>query len=185
MIEEFQLKNGKIVVIKYLTIQDCELNNNYESMHSWLNQVSHYMTRDYRPEDLEQDKKKYYKMLSKPEESVVIGAISNSKIIGHCKLYNRRRPKVRHLGKWAIAIHPSFQRQGLGTRMLEIMEQIAMNRGLKKLEASFIDGNKVAENLYLRKMNYTIEGCKRMAILTGGGKYKDVISIGKILDDSR
>lgn len=67
--------------------------------------------------------------------------------------------------------------------MLEIIEQIALSKGLKKLEAEFMDGNKAAENLYLRKMNYTIEGRKRMAISTDNGKYIDSVCIGKILDD--
>lgn len=79
MIEKFKLKNGKTVLIKNLTIEDCELNNNnYEFMHIWLDQVSKYMTREFKREDLKRDKERYYKILSNSEEYVVIGAMYNS-----------------------------------------------------------------------------------------------------------
>ena len=92
--------------------------------------------------------------------------------------------KRAHVGEWGIAIHPDFHNQGLGERLLTILEDKAKEKGLKKLEADYYDGNLSAEHLYLKKMNYKIEGRRKFAALLKNGIYTDRVSIGKIIDHS-
>ena len=68
--------------------------------------------------------------------------------------------------------------------MLEVLEDIAKSLGIKKLEAEFIEGNKVARNLYTKKLNYSIEGRKKYSVLLSNGTYVDKIQIGKVIDES-
>ncbi len=65
--------------------------------------------------------------------------------------------------------------------MLLIIESIARMKGLKKLEADYYEGNAPAENLYIKKLNYQIEGRKRISVLLMDGTYADKIMIGKII----
>ena len=77
--------------------------------------------------------------------------------------------KESHIGTWGIAIHPNFQNQGLGVKLLTLLENIAKEKGIKKLEAEYYDGNKSAEILYLEKMKYTVEGRKKYTALFSDG----------------
>ncbi len=90
--------------------------------------------------------------------------------------------KESHIGTWGIVIHPNFQNQGLGAKLLTLLENVAKQRGLKKLEAEYYDQNRSAEILYLEKMKYTVEGRKKKTGLLSNGTYTDKILIGKIID---
>jgi ribosomal protein S18 acetylase RimI-like enzyme len=185
MIGSFKLKDGRTVIIKHLSKEDYEINNNYEFVHSWLREVSKYLAKEFKKESLDNDKKELYITLSDKISSVFIGAIFKDKIIGSASLkLNPFNEKESHVGNWGIAIHPDFQNHGLGAELLAIIEKLAQQKGLKKLEAEFYDGNKNAEILYLKKMNYNIEGRKKYAGLLNDGNYADKILIGKIIDKS-
>jgi putative acetyltransferase len=185
MIEKFVLKDGKSVIIKRLLREDYEKNNNYEFVHDWLRQVNQYLLLEFEKETLEEDKEQYYKGLSDENAQIVVGAINNDKIIGSSSLQiNLYRPKVKHVGTWGIAIHPDFHNQGLGTKLLASIEEIAHKRGLRKLEAEFFEGNEIAQKLYIEKLNYEIEGRRKFSCLLKDGSYVDRILIGKVIDKS-
>lgn len=183
--EEFKLKDGRIVLIKRLSIEDYEKNNNYEFIYSWLNQVNKYLLREFEKEDLQQNKEYYYNKLSNKAEELMIGAIYDQRIIASAGVgVNLKLKKIRHVGNWVIAIHPDFQNQGLATKILMILEKTATERGLKRLEAEVFEGNEVAEHLYVRKLGYEIEGRRKYAALLKDGTYVDKIIMGKIIDKS-
>jgi ribosomal protein S18 acetylase RimI-like enzyme len=183
MFGAFELKDGRIVLIKHLMVEDYEYNNNYEFVHNWLHRVNKYLAFEFEKEDLVQDKKSYYDILSNEKDNFVIGALFDDMIIASANLsMSPHFRKEKHIGRWGIAIHPDFQNQGLGTKLLKIIEKIAMEKGLKKLEAEYFDRNKNAEILYLKKMNYIIEGRRKFSGLLKDGKYADKILIGKIID---
>ncbi len=183
MIEKFKLKDGRIVIIKRLFKSDYENNNNYEFVHNWLRKVNKFLAKDFNEEDIEKDKKELYQILSNDKVSIFIGALDDKKIIGSASLMiNPFNEKESHVGTWGIAIHPNFQNHGLGVKLLILLENIAKEMGIKKLEAEYYDGNKSAEILYLEKMKYTVEGRKKYTGLLNDGIYTDKILIGKIID---
>ena len=185
MIEEFKLKDGRNVTIKRLKVDDYEKNQNYEFVHNWLNKVNKYLGREFLPEELEGDKVFFYKKLKKLELFFVVGAIYNEKIVGTASLeLNLSSKKFQHVATWGISINQDFQNQGLGKRLLEVLEHIAKTLGIKKLEAEFIEGNEIARNLYINKLNHSIEGMKRYSVLLSNGTYVDKIQIGKIIDQN-
>jgi len=185
MIEKFTLKDGRNVTIKRLNIEDYEKNQNYEFVHSWLNEVNKYLGREFLAEELEQDKEGFYKKLKNIEHLFVIGAKYNEKIIASASLeLNLSSKKFKHVATWGIAVNQDFHNQGLGKRLLEIIEDISKTLGIKKLEAEFIEGNIIARNLYTKKLNYSIEGRKKYAVLLSNGTYVDKIQIGKIIDQN-
>ncbi|MFX1396469.1 MAG: GNAT family N-acetyltransferase [Promethearchaeota archaeon] len=183
MFELFQLKNGRKVSIKRLFKDDYEKNNNYTFVYNWLHDVNKYLSLNFEKKDLKQNKITYYKMISNEKLYIVIGAIFNEAIIAtaHLSLVPPET-KSGHVGTWGIAVHPDFQYQGLGRKLLEQVEECARQKGLKKLQASFFAKNERAEKLYIEKMNYVIEGKQKFAALLNDGTYTDIVLIGKILD---
>lgn len=183
--EEFKLKDGRIVLIKRFSIEDYEKNNNYEFFHDWLNKVNKYLLGEFEKEDLQQNREYFYNKLSNKAEDLMIGAIYNQRIIASAGIsVNLKLKKIKHIGNWGISIHPDFQNQGLATRIMKILEYIATDGGLKKLEADFFEGNDIAEHLYVRKLGYEIEGRRKYAALLKDGTYVDKFIMGKIIDKS-
>ncbi len=64
ILEEFRLKDGRVVLIKRLSIEDYEKNNNYKFTHNWLNQVNKYLLGEFEKEDLQGNKEYFYNKLS-------------------------------------------------------------------------------------------------------------------------
>ncbi|NVM31822.1 MAG: GNAT family N-acetyltransferase [Candidatus Helarchaeota archaeon] len=183
MLEQFELKNGTLVTIKRLFVDDYEKDNNYEFVHSWLHKVDRYLGMEFLEEELENDKASWYKSLANLEEMINIGALHEEKIIGSVSLQIKvKNKRLQHRGEWGITIHPDFQNNGLGTRLLEIIEVIAREKGLIRLEAGYVEGNEIAVHLYVNKMGYTIEGRCPFALRYDNGTYEAEILIGKILD---
>ena len=185
MIEEFKLKDGRYVNIKKLTIDDYKINNNYDYVHNWLNQVNKYLALEFEKEDLEQNRRNFEVIMANKDNYIMIGAIYDDKIIASASLeLNLRSKKMGHIGKWGIAIHPDFQNNGLGTRLLLLIEKLAKEKGLKKLETEYFTGNINAERLYVEKLKYQIEGRRKHGAILKDGTYIDRVLIGKIIDDS-
>lgn len=184
MTEKFKLKDGRDVIIKRLRKEDYE-KSNYKYVHDWLRSVNSFLGLEFNEEDVEKDEKFLYEHLSNEEGVIFIGAIFDDKIIASSSLEIKvNNDKMKHVGEWGIAIHPDYHNQGLGAKLLATIEKIARERGLKKLEAEFFEGNENARRLYINKLNYTIEGRRKYSSLLKEGKFVDKILIGKILDDS-
>jgi GNAT superfamily N-acetyltransferase len=155
--------------------------SNYEYVHKWLAQVSKYLLYDFHEEDLEWNKKRFLTSLNNAE-NIILGALYNEKIVSHAKLnMNVLSPREMHIGHWSVMIHPKFQNKGLSAHLLNCIEIIAKKIGLKRLEAEYAEVNIQAEELYLRKLGYSIEGRKKMAFKLPDGNYIDKLVIGKIL----
>jgi ribosomal protein S18 acetylase RimI-like enzyme len=150
-------------------------------MHRWCHQVHRFVLREFHPKDLTRDKKDFLKKLSDPEV-IMLGGFYGKKIIAQATLYTHNsRKKIRHVGGWSIMIHPHFQHQGLGEILLTMIEDIAKKKGLKRLEAKYAELNKAAEELYLRKMGYQVEGCQKDSFLVDNSRYINEILIAKLL----
>ena len=185
MTEKFELKDGRVVIIKRLMKEDYVKDNNYEFVHNWLRSVNQFLGLEFNKEDLKNDEKFLYEHLSNTEGVIFIGAIFDEKIIASSSLEIKvNNAKMSHVGEWGIAIHPDFHNQGLGAKLLAKIEEIALERGLKKLEAEFFEGNEKACRLYIEKLKYDVEGRRKFSGLLKGGKFVDKILIGKIIDDS-
>lgn len=185
MNDKFKLKDGRIVEIRRLTIEDYRINNNYEYVHDWLNQVNEFLALEFEKDDLEQDRANFEICMSNKDNYIMFGAIFKEKIIASASLeLNLNNKKMGHIGKWGIAIHPNYHNQGLGTRLIEIIENYAKEKGVIKLETEYYTGNVNAEKVYLEKLQYQIEGKRKFGCKLPDGTYIDRILIGKIIDGS-
>ena len=183
MLEKFQLKDGKIVQIKILSIADYNKNDNYAFVHSWLNQINKFLGKDFEKEDFKKDYVELCDFFKNKEDNIMIGAIYRDKIIGTARLTLKcKSKKFKHLANWGIAINPDFQNLGLGSRLIQNVEDISLKKKIFKREADYYEGNIQAEYVYIKKLNYIIEGRLKYGILLNDGKFVDKILIGKIIE---
>jgi ribosomal-protein-serine acetyltransferase len=77
----------------------------------------------------------------------------------------------------SLFIHPEFQRQGLGTLVMQHLISHGFNHlNLHRLEAEVISYNQAAMAL-MKKAGFTQEGCLRQARYFNGS-YADILSFG-------
>lgn len=67
--------------------------------------------------------------------------------------------EMSHVGEIGIAVHPSFQRKGIGTQLLKSCVDLAKTRRFERLEADTLTHNKAMKRL-LDKMGFKLEGVR-------------------------
>ena len=148
------LDDGTTVELKVAHIEDYQ-NGGYEYLYSWLSQVDQFLAKRYPITDLVKNKKQWLSRLNTNEITVL--GLHQDKIIGSATLImNDPQSRAAHVASFGVAVHPAFQRQGLGKLLIVALEQIALEQGIKKIEVNCYDGNAAAA-LY-RSLNYASEG---------------------------
>jgi RimJ/RimL family protein N-acetyltransferase len=92
----------------------------------------------------------------------------------------RRTGRLRHRADVGWSVHPDYQKQGIGTKLLKHTLDFAKKKGLKRVEAEMAIKNKGSWKLAL-KLGFKIEGTKKKGLLTDDGKYIDTYFVGKLL----
>lgn len=121
---------------------------------------------------------------SKSTVSLRLGCFLGSKIIGQLSFFPERNPPhpwTEHVGRFGMFILKEFWGEGLGRRLLEIMERHALNCGISRIEAMVRTKNERGVHLYSR-MGYEIEGTRRHAALIDG-EFHDEYFISKLLGE--
>ncbi|GAB5035067.1 n-alpha-acetyltransferase 40-like [Nannochloropsis oceanica] len=92
-------------------------------------------------------------------------------------------PPVAVLYVYEIQLAPSVQRQGLGARMMAVVEAMAVKLRMKKLKLTVFKSNKAALDFYEKKLGYVVDGTSpsRNRLLTECYEIlsKEVIQAGK------
>jgi RimJ/RimL family protein N-acetyltransferase len=110
---------------------------------------------------------------------VAINSISNQ-IVGSINYQFKKSGRLRHrvgLGWW---VHPDFEGQGIGTKLLDFALTDATKKGFKRAEAEIAIKNIGSLKIAL-KCGFEIEGTKKKALLTDDGEYIDTHIVGKLL----
>jgi RimJ/RimL family protein N-acetyltransferase len=104
----------------------------------------------------------------------------NKKIVGSMISSFKRKGRVRHRIDMGWGVHPNYQGNGIGTRLLKESLSYAKKKGFKRAEAEMAIENKGSWKLAL-KNGFKIEGKKKKALLTDDGRYIDTYIVGRIL----
>jgi len=97
----------------------------------------------------------------------------DGRVVGFAGIH-RFKGKIRemtHIGEIGIAVHPDFQRRGVGTALLKASVSLARRRGFKRLEADTW-ANNIAMRRILEKAGFELEGVRRKRVKING-KYHD------------
>lgn len=176
--ERINLKSGQEIIIRNLVPSDIE---NYklfsekiasETMHT-LYYSGHIFCADAI-------KKKWENAINSAWQ-LELGGFEGDKLISHLSLCKPRphHPYEQHILEFGIAILEEYCHRGLGSIKLDIMEAIARNWQIKRIQAKVRTSNYQGIVFY-QKQGYEIEGVKQQAAFIKG-KYESEFYIAKFI----
>ena len=128
----------------------------------------------------EAEKAIFDRMNASDDETMFI-CLVDGKVAGNCGIHFSNKLKTRHRAGVAIALCKEFWNLGIGTRMFEEMEKLALTKPyVQILELDFVEGNTRARALY-EKMGYKITGRRPEAICLKDGTLLDEYMMQKKL----
>jgi RimJ/RimL family protein N-acetyltransferase len=117
----------------------------------------------------------------KRENSVMIIAWCDNRIIGVLNFVGGIKMRVCHDGEIGISVSPEFQGKGIGRKLLETFLRWAeLTPVLKRVTLHVMGNNARALNLY-RSLGFEAEGRRREAVIFEDGRVEDLIIMGKFL----
>ena len=102
-------------------------------------------------------------------------------VAGNCSINghgNKRR--VMHRCGLAIALKKEFWNLGIGTAMMQYLEELARQIGYEQIDLEVVEGNDTAKRLY-EKCGFVETGKHARALKYDDGKYRDEFIMTKIL----
>lgn len=112
-----------------------------------------------------------------------LGAFAGDRLVGQLGFYPEHQPRhpwTKHMGRFGMMVLKEFWGEGIGRRLLEIMEAHARTVGINRIEALVRSKNERGVRLYTR-MGYDIEGTRKNAALIDG-ELHDEYFIAKLLN---
>jgi putative acetyltransferase len=96
----------------------------------------------------------------------------NGRVIGAINVTQHLRPRLTHSGKLGMMVHPDAWGQGVGSKLMAAVLNIADNwLNLSRLELEVFTHNKPAIRLY-EKFGFELEGTSKKAVF-GSGRFLD------------
>lgn len=101
-------------------------------------------------------------------------AEEDGEIVGFLVVRRRASKRIRHRADFVIGVLRRAWGRGIGTSMLETLEDWAQEQGVWRLELAVMAHNERAIQLY-EKFGYAQEGVKRSAIVINGQAVDEII----------
>lgn len=106
-------------------------------------------------------------------------AVAGEQILGSISLHQPQNPRLVHSAGLGMMVHPNFWGQGIGSRLMEAILDLADNwLNLKRVELEVNIDNPAAIRLY-EKFGFVAEGTKRMHTY-GDGRWADSYFMARI-----
>lgn len=105
-------------------------------------------------------------------------ARSGNEHLGYVSLVFARFKKLRGNAYLTISVKGGYRGQGLGTRLMQAAEELAREKGIRRIELEVFSQNPAVE-LY-KRLGYEVEGRKREAVRLNDG-YDDIIFMAKFI----
>jgi RimJ/RimL family protein N-acetyltransferase len=150
------------------------------AMLTQLDQESRFMLiePDERQTTEDQQRQQIGRILAEPNSTILV-AECDGKIIGHVAALGGSYRRNRHTAHMVIGILRAFTGLGLGTRLLETLEQWARSHEIHRLELTVMTHNERAIWLY-SKAGYQIEGVQKDSLRVEG-QYVDEYRMAKLI----
>ncbi len=173
MVEKFQLKDGRELIIRPIQISDYEANQEYVEQVATETQF----TRQYvgKPRQSLED---FAQMIT---ENWILLALDGDKIVGSVLAHPNKHPWQLHVCSYGIYMLDAYQHNGLGHYFMKRLEKWAQENKIHRIEGEVRAINMSAIALYL-KHGFIIEGYKRDCVCIDGVWYSNYV-IGKIFDE--
>ena len=167
------LKDGREVTIREAVIQDAA--DFILCVKSYItNSDFQVMEPDEFAPDLQQGRE-FIKNLLESENSLLLVALEDEKIIGNIDITGGKRKRLRHTGLIGMGMLKDYRSKGLGTLLLQTaVKWSRKNPIVEKLWLQIIADNAPAIELY-KKMGFVEEGRQKNFIKVSNEKYSDNI----------
>ncbi len=111
-----------------------------------------------------------------------MGGFDENKLVSHLSFYKPRpfHPYEKHTAEFGIRILKDYCSSGLGSQKLLIVENVAKELDVKRIQARVRVSNHIGISFY-QKHSYEIEGVKKSAVLINGN-YENEFYVSKILE---
>ncbi len=176
--EEFVLKDGRVVIFKHCTPSDAVQFPSFQQQIA--SETTNTMQMVGETPALEKIIESWQQSQEDPNH-LRIGGFHNNRLIGQLgfRPLSPIHPYTKHIGQFGMMILQEFWGQGIGRRMLEIMEEHARRHEFTRIEALVRQKNERGVKLY-QNAGYNIEGTRKQAALINK-EYSDEFFIAKIL----
>ncbi|MBM4327342.1 MAG: GNAT family N-acetyltransferase [Deltaproteobacteria bacterium] len=103
----------------------------------------------------------------------------DDRIIANVRLHRRSARCMRHVAHLRITVDPEFRQQRLGTWMLVDAIKLAMEIGIEKLVAEFVEGVEEAAISAAHKLDFFEQAVIKEYVMGPQGDYKNLIIMVK------
>ena len=117
-------------------------------------------------------------LLVSPNSTLLLAEIDGAPV-GFIEAEGGEYRRTRHVAHLALGVLAAYRRRGVGTSLLETMDDWARSHGVRRLELSVMSDNEPAIALY-RKAGYQVEGTRSGSILREG-RFVDGLAMAKFL----
>lgn len=171
--KQFTLENGDVVTIREATLEDAEDIINY------IDQVaseSHYLTFGQGELKIKVDQERQFiENCKKSDNSLMIVAEVNGKIIGNLSFSGGKNSRIYHMGEFGVTVLKEFWKLGIGRKLIEYMIEWASNgKQIRKINLKVREDNLHAIRLY-EKMGFKKEGVTTRFFYHNGVFYSAVL----------
>ena len=149
--------------MKIREIDKCEASMYFECLKK-IDQETRFMM--FEPDERQFDENLITSYLTNKDD-LFVGAFSEHEIVGFLSAKRGSFRRIRHSAYIVIGIRQTFQRQGIGSKLFDKLDEWARKNQLKRLELTVEVSNTPAINLY-EKQGFSIEGIKRKTMLVDG-----------------
>lgn len=132
---------------------------------------------DERPRDLEALKKKISEL--KLNGCLILIAEDEGEMIGFLSADRGRQKRTKHAAYITIGILKEYKGRGIGTALLEVMENWSKENGISRMESTVMCHNVEGMRLY-RKNGFEVEGIRKHAVYVDK-QYIDEYYMAKVL----
>lgn len=124
----------------------------------------------------------WIRSLNESNNSLLLVAVYNSKIIGNIQLRGEPRSKIRHNALLGIAIRKEWQAIGLGTALMRTAINWARARGILKTIWLHVHATNEQAIILYQKMGFREAGRQPSYIKEPDGRFTDNILMGLLLE---
>lgn len=179
--DEIRLKDGRSIILRSAVPDDAA------QLLSFLKEA--YGSTDYLasyPEEIEyteESEAEYIRNVADKPGELCLAAFYDNILIGNVSLSCvRKRIKLCHRAKLAIAILPGFRGQGLGRRLMEAAIRKAKEHGYLQVELEVVSSNIPARKLY-ESLGFRKQGVHSRAFRLKDGTFLDLYDMVLALDE--
>lgn len=176
--QNIKTKNNETFIARSCHLEDLEALQKF--LQKGAIESTHTLVCKDREQPLSKLKEKIVSALNSPSE-IYLCVFDEGKIIGqlHLKALSPAHPWIKHIAEFGMMVSADYWGQGIGSKLLEVMENFAKKIGISKIEAKVRIANERGLSLY-KKSGYEIEGIRKKAAFIND-QFEDEFFIAKFL----